>query len=369
MPRLPFELILAVIEEAQYSDCLPCCKWLRNYALVSRSWSSFAQRLLFRRITLLGGSKQCEQLVAALSGSFSSDPGHSQYLRSCVKTLIIRTMDHQPIFVDAIILCQNLYELDVRLCHAFFRSDSLHRLQHDGPRIQALHIRSAYYKTMYQLCEAFPSVQYLSLDARSTRSDCTSFEPSWKLRELRLLAIPSVAPDLIAWALSSPHSEDHLEVLHLNVPAPPPLFSESKFSKLRSLHVRDISVEDVKKMPSLEEIAFRVVHPSREILDALPSTVHHILLPSVSEVVEETIDGLVAYQDRSQHALQYLTYTRLSPGGSSVKQRDVILLRRFCGRYGVSFRLLDPPYGTISGEVTHFIFLSANLLLTIFFLD
>lgn len=351
MTRLPFELVCAVIDEAQYNDCLPCCKWLRNYALVARSWSSYAQRVLFRRITLLGGAKQCERLVAALSGSFSRDHNHALFLRRCVRTLIIRTMDHQPIFVDAILLCPNLFQLDVRLCHAWFRPEMLHRLQREGPKIQALHIRSAYYKTMYQLCEAFPSVQYLSLDARSTRSDCTSFTPSWKLRELRLLAIPSVAPDLIEWALSSPHSEDYLEVLHLNVPAPPPLFTESKFSKLKCLHVREINVDDLKKMDSLQEIAFRFIAPTRDILDVLPSTVRHILLPSVADSVEEIIDGLAAYQQRSHHVLRFLTYTRLSPGGSSVKDEDVTLLRAFCRRNNVTFRLMDPPYGTVSGEI------------------
>ncbi|KAI0790975.1 hypothetical protein C8Q75DRAFT_865216 [Abortiporus biennis] len=351
MTRLPLELAYIIIEEAQYRDCLPCCKWLRNYALVCRDWCTYSQRLLFQRITLLGGSKQCERLVAALSGSHSNDLKHTRYLRNCVRTLEIRTMDHQPIYIDAILLCPKLFELDVRLCHAWFRPEMLDRLQHEGPKIQALHIRSAYYKPMYQLCEAFSTIQYLSLDARSTRSDCTSFTPSWKLKELRLLSIPQVAPVLIEWALSSPNAQEHLEILHLNVPAPPPLFSELNFTKIRSLHVREINVEDLQRLGNLEEIAFRVFPPSREVLDALPLTVHHILLPSIVECLDEVLEGLRAYQARSSGSLHWLTYTRLSPNACSVKQKDVKSLRVFCHLNDIQFTLMDPPYGTVPGEI------------------
>ncbi|CAL1698170.1 unnamed protein product [Somion occarium] len=349
MRNIPIELVAEILSDAQYDDCLPSYKWLRNYALVCRAWCPYAQALLFRRVVLLNGSKQCERLTATLSGRYGKDIEHTAFLGRCVRTLILG-MDHQEVYIDAILLCPNLVELDVKLFHAMFRVDSLRRLK-QAAKFEALHIRSTFYRPLHQLLEASPSIQYLSLDIRSTRAGSERIRPLWKLRELRILCLPSVAPDILSWILPTSESRNSLEVLHVNETAASQIVSSTTCPNLRSLHVRSISPADLTFFPKLEELALHTLRPSGAVLSALPHTVRHLLIPSVVKGIHDVLQGIAAYQVASNGALVTLTYTRTSTSGHAMGESDVRALQQLCTPYDIEFRFMDPPYGTIRGEV------------------
>ncbi|KAJ3478953.1 hypothetical protein NLI96_g9395 [Meripilus lineatus] len=349
MPRLPTELVAKVIEEAQYDDLLPRYRWLRRYALVSREWCPYAQSLIFRRIVLVGGVEQCEKVIAALSGQLSSDAEHTAFLRGCVKTLIL-SMDHRQIYVDVLMLCTNLVELGVKLHHACFRPEALCRLK-DAPKIKALHVRSAFYKPMYQLLSVFPDIESLDLDARSMRNICEPFTPQWKLRELRLYCIPQSTLDLLSWIFSGPSSRESLEILHINNDAPSELFSDMQFPNLRSLHARSVNEEDVRRLPPLEELGLHVVPPSQQSFARLPLSIQHLLLPSTVDNVENLVEGLTVVQHTSGCSLRALTYTRSPQVERRVEEKDVRVLQLYCHQNELQFRFMDPPYGAMPGEV------------------
>ena len=352
MPYLPTELVAKVIEEAQYEDLLPRYRWLRRYALVCREWCSYAQSLIFRCIVLIGGVEQCEKVIAALSGQLSRDVAHTAFLRSCVRTLIM-SMDHRQVYIDVLMLCPNLFELGVKLHHACFRPEALCRLR-DAPKIKCLHVRSAYYKPMYQLLSIFPDIESLDLDARSMRNVCEPFIPQWKLRELRLYCIPQSTLDLLSWIFSGSDARQSLEILHINNDAPSEIFADSQFPKLRSLHVRSVDENDVGKLPYLEELALHAILPTQGALGSLPSSIQHLLLPSTIDNVENLLQGLAAFQQKPGNALRALTYTRSPQVERGIEEKDVRVLQLYCYQNGLQFRFMDPPYGTMPGEVSHF---------------
>lgn len=351
MKHLPTELIGAILQEAQSDDCLPRCRWLRNYSLVCRNWCSYAQGFLFQQVILLGGAMQASQLLASLSGVYSKDPQHTDFLRKCIRTMVVG-MDHQSVYAEVILLCPNLEDIDVRLHHASFRPDILSQLGGGVPKLEALHLRSTFWRPMYQLLEVWsPKIKYLSLNVRYIEP--MYFKPLWSLRELRLFCPSSVASELLSWILSGPNCRDTVEILHLDSFVHSNQLHEipqAVLSTVRSFHVGNIAVEDMEHLSSLEEFAIKSGTPSKEVLSLLPTTVHHLLLPCVKDCLEGVVGGLSAYQQRSGNALRVLTYTRAASEPDVWEEEDVRELQAFCHLNNVEFRFMHPPYGSITGE-------------------
>ena len=247
MKHIPIELVADILTFAQYDDCLPVYKWLRRYALVCKEWCPYGQSLLFNRVVLLNGGKQCEKFIAALSGRLSRDSEHTLFLRRSVRTLVLG-MDHQGTYVDAILLCPNLFELNVRLFHAMFRPESLHKLR-KAPRYQALYIRSTFYMPMHQLLEVSPGVEYLSLHIASVQVASQRVTLPCTLRELRIFSLPSVTSDILSWLLPTKQSRAELEVLHVNEALSSQIPKLSDFGKLRCLHIKSIASSELAFFP------------------------------------------------------------------------------------------------------------------------
>lgn len=346
---IPVELLASILSFAQYDDCLPVYKWLRRYALVCKEWCPYGQSLLFHRVVLLSGGKQCEKFITALSGRLSKDSEHTLFLRRSVRTLILG-VDHQSVYVDAILLCPNLFELNVRLFHAMFRAESLHKLR-KAPRYQALYIRSTFYMPMHQLLELSPGVKYLSLHITSMQIVSQRVALPCTLRELRIFSLPSVASDILSWLLPTKQARAELEVLHLNEASSSQISKLSDFENLRSLHVKTLTSSELIFFPRLEELALRGMPPSTAHFEALPHSLRHILLPSMEKCLHVVLQGIDTYQNSSQGSLIALTYTRSSTSGPTIEENDVQALYSSCLKHNIKFRLMDPPYGTMRGEV------------------
>lgn len=353
---IPVELIADILSYAQYEDCLPSYKWLRRYALVCKEWCPYAQALLFHRVVLLSGGKQCERFVVALSGKLSKDFEHTLFLRRSVRALSLG-MDHQGTYVDAILLCPNLFELDVRLFHAMFRAESLQKLRR-APKYEALAIRSTFYTPMHQLLEASPAVKYLSLNVVSVRIVSQHISLACQLRELRIFCLPSDTSDIISWILPTKESRAALEVLHVKEASTSQISRAtlSDFQGLRSLHVKSMAPSELLPLRHLEELALRGVAPSADHIEAFPHSLRHILIPSITRGTQEVLQGLRSYQKASNGALVTLTYTRSSTYGSTIEEDDVRAVQSFCQSHNIEFRLMDPPYGAIRGEVSYGLF-------------
>ncbi|KAM5537412.1 hypothetical protein V8D89_008931 [Ganoderma adspersum] len=356
---LPIELVLEILQEAQYDDLVPRYKWLKNYSLVCRAWSPYAQQLLFAYIALLGGADHCRTFRKILKLADARDPEHAAFLKNSVRTLGM-VIDHQHIYADVVRLCPNLRELHLSLYHASFRPDVLRRLAEGGARLKALRVKTYHYLPLFQLLSHLPGLEYLEVDCNSVLDSALTVPPlsppTWPLRHLRYTNLRRNSPPFLEWALSGPgavarKSLDVLEVIS-------PSFNLSTIaalgiaSTLRSLTVQRLfDRDDLSALTSLQEIA--VVHPSGTppTFRQLPAGIVHVVLDAITRASEcaTTVAGLAAYHERSGRSLRVLTYNRRCD--SRVDQlMDVDMLYDFCVGRGIEFRLMDPPYGFYPGE-------------------
>ena len=139
--RLPLELILPILDEAQYDDLIPRNKWLRNYSLVCRAWSVHAQRLLYTCVALLKSADHCNRLIKCMNLVESRDLERAALFKNSIRTLGM-SVDHQDIYVDVVKLCPNLQELHLILYHASFRPEVLDGLAAAGLQISALRVKA-----------------------------------------------------------------------------------------------------------------------------------------------------------------------------------------------------------------------------------
>ncbi|PIL25987.1 hypothetical protein GSI_11741 [Ganoderma sinense ZZ0214-1] len=357
---LPIELVLEVLQEAQYHDLVPRYKWLKNYALVCRAWSPYAQQLLFAYVALLGGADHCKIFRKIVALSAARDPEHAAFLKSsiCVLGMVI---DHQPFYADIVHLCPNLRELHLSLYHGSFRPDVLRSLAEGGVRLKALRVKTYHYLPMFQLLSVLPSLEYLEVDCNSVLGNTLIipplYPPAWPLRHLRYSNLRRNTHLFLEWALSGPGAvaRESLEVLEVVSPSfdPSTIATLGIAPTLRSLTLQRLfDSDDLTALTSLQEIA--VVHPSGTppTFRLLPAGVVHVALGAIPKTsgCATTVAGLAAYHERLGGSLRALTYNRKCDSSVDPPLMDVDMLYHFCAGRGIEFRLMDPPYGFYPGE-------------------
>ncbi|KAI0354310.1 hypothetical protein OH77DRAFT_1405411 [Trametes cingulata] len=353
---LPNELVIAIIEEAQYDDLLPRYKWLKRYCRVCRSWRSIAQRLLFAHVALLQGAAQCKAFRDAITSSSSNLP-HLFFLRESVRMLSL-VIDHQEVYGEVIELCPNLRELHLRVNHGFFRPHVLEHLAR-GPRIEALRLRTYHRRPSLQLLEVYQgSLVYLELDyqgvVQETPQALGSPLPNLRLRELRYYSVCRETSAFPEWVLSGP-SKDTLQVLHIKCShfQLDTLAASGVGARLLSL-TTDANCADVDLAmlaPSLRELAIESSRISPPALKRLPSGLVHISLRDISEQpYHDIVEALTTYYTQSNGSLRVLTYHRRQATEKRDAFDDVLELYSFCLAQGIEFRLFQPVYGYYAGE-------------------
>ncbi|OSD03323.1 hypothetical protein PYCCODRAFT_261971 [Trametes coccinea BRFM310] len=355
-PKLPIELWIQILHEAQYDDLLPRYRWLRRYSLVCRAWRPHAQELLFAHVSLRG-SNHCQSFQRAILSA--RDPAHGEKLRTSVRTLSI-TMDHQDIYADVLRLCPNVRELHVCMYHASFRTESLTALGAALPRtVKALRVRTYHYTALFQLLTLFPHIEYLEVDCSTVPARMPDPlplpPPRWRLRELRYANLHRGAHGFIEWALSGAGkgSRETLEALRVHCPSfNPSVLPSLGVSRLRSLTIPRVSTgDDLSVLTHIEEVWMIAPRNPGPTFIPLPSSVRHLALHPLEEGGDYAgvMSDLSAYYMRSGGNLEVLTYhRRYDEDDESVD--DIRMLHDFCAENNVEFRLMDPPYGYYAGE-------------------
>nr|VWO96046.1 Alcohol oxidase [Ganoderma boninense] len=356
---LPIEFVLEILQQAQYDDLVPRYKWIKNYALVCRAWSSYAQQLLFAYVALLRGAEHCKSFWKIIELTDARDPEHAALLRGSVRTLGM-VIDHQHFYADIVHLCPNLQELHLSLYHGSFRPEVLQSLAEVGVRLKALRVKTYHYLPLFQLLSLLPGLEYLEVDCNSVFGGALTIPPlsapAWSLRHLRYANLRRHTHLFLEWALSGPGAvaRDSLEVLEVISPSfdPSTIAALGIAPTLRSLTLQRLfDGDDLTALTSLQEIS--VVHPigTPPSFRQLPMGLVHVMLGSIANAsgCATTVAGLSEYHNRCDGSLRVLTYTRRCD--SSVDQlTDVDMLHDFCEERGIEFRLMDPPYGFYPGE-------------------
>lgn len=325
---------------------VPQYKWLKNYALVCRTWRPHAQRLLFTYAPLLGGVDHCKTFKKTIKLADARNPEHAAFLKNSIRTLGM-TLDHQEIYLDVIDLCPNLRELHLSLYHASFRPDALKRIAEVGLRLKALRVRTYHYLPLFQLLSLLPSLEYVEADCNSVLDTALVIPPltapTWQLRHLRYTNLRRNTQTFVEWALSDSGAGTRgtLDVLEIIAPSfnPSTLTSLAVAPTLRSLTVQRLfDSDDLSALTRLQEIA--IVHPggTPPTFRQLPAGVLHIVLDVIIKPSEctTTIGGLATYQERSGGSLRVLTYNRRCD--SKIDQlMDVDMLYDFVSRMESSF--------------------------------
>ncbi|KAF9019624.1 hypothetical protein BDZ89DRAFT_992366 [Hymenopellis radicata] len=115
--RFPLEIVLAIIEHAQFDDSLQVDRsLLRACSLVCTEWSTAAQKLLFRNVILRSSSD-----YASLQMAVDSTTAKGRVLGDAIRHLRVILDHNQPLglserlFAEAVLLCPNLRELNLSL--------------------------------------------------------------------------------------------------------------------------------------------------------------------------------------------------------------------------------------------------------------
>ncbi|KAI0830233.1 hypothetical protein BC628DRAFT_1408379 [Trametes gibbosa] len=361
--RIPNELIISILDDAQYDDLLPRYKWLKAYSRVCRTWRSYAQQLLFTDVALVRGAAQCKAFMDTVTST--AEPERMAFLRGCVRTLSV-VVDHQTIYTEIIELCPNLRELHLSLFHASFRSEALASLER-GPRVEALRIRAFYCKPILQLLSVYDKVHFLEVDFNSVRDETSITLEDWpvplaELKELRFTATQRPPHPFLSWALSG--SPQSMEVLHVCCPGlqVAALAESGVGPSLRSFSMPasfGCTTDLAAFAPSLQEAEFGMPLSSYilspNLFDRLPLGLVHLSLrdsDGIGQHCVRYIDSLAAYYDRAEGSLRVLSYHCRT--GDVERLVDVLPAARalfdFCRARNVEFRLFEPPYGHYARE-------------------
>ncbi len=358
MPRLPIELWIDILRDAQYDDLMPSYKSLKGYALVCRAWRPHAQRLLFTRVALPQGANHCRVFLRSIASTVDAE--HATMLTASIHTLSM-TLDHQEIYADVVEMCPNVRELRLTLYHAAFRPHILSRISRVAPSIKLLYVQPHYYSVLLQLLPLFHAVEVLDVDCSIPMQDLfpdltARVAPQWRLRELRYTNHRWETHAFVKWALSgvAAGSLKTLEALQVECPT---FFASSVCAlglpRLRSLCVDQVTEDDdFSSLKQLEEVRITLPRQPPPSFDRLPPGVKHIGLNAIDGAEREAVlSDLRAYHERAGGNLATITYQR-EVQDSEGSFDDIRALYQFCEEHAIQFRLITPSYGHYTGEVS-----------------
>lgn len=234
------EIVLSILEAAYFDASLePDVELLKNSSLVCRGWSTPSQKLLFRHVFL-----RTQTAFIAFQSAVDRSTLRGRMLGDAVTRLRV-TLDHnQPYrlshrsFARAMLLCPNLYELDLALygqCApgqdvtgapdairmarpAPSFDDGTLSLLRSGPRITALQFSnwSDNSQSASQLLDVWPSLKSVvlkGLPPSSPSASASSLPFRCALHELRMNFQASPSLDFVQWLLHN--SATTLRILEL----------------------------------------------------------------------------------------------------------------------------------------------------------
>jgi hypothetical protein len=359
---IPLEIVLAILEAAYYDDNLETNDvLLRNCALVSRAWSAPAQKLLFRNVTLRKYNA-CLAFRSAVDRSTS----RGRMLGDAVVRMRVVLDHNQPFgisqrsFASAVILCPNLYELNLslygrgepgedivglpdvsRMRRPAPSFDSLTlSLLRSGPPITALQFSnwSENTQSINQLLEIWPTLKSLVVSGTPPQLPFPTSQPfPCALEELRMNFQTAPSIDFMEWLLH--YSAKSLRILELEREPSSELLNhlvEAHGATLQSLALPACGSHEhalvVQKCRQLRE--FKIENPwaSPMVYRKLPAVLQHVALGLDRDTALQPVLDIV----KTRTSLRVVTL-HIWDGGEHHPQLPA--LRMACSYQGVELRL------------------------------
>lgn len=300
------ELVMSILEAA-YDDHEPVTysALLKNASLVCKGWSSVAQKLLFRNVTL---SNQTAYI--AFQEAVDRATPRGCMLGDAVVRMKVVLDQNQPYrlshrsFARAVSLCPNLYELSVSLygegapgtdivgvpdasrmkrSAPSFDERTLAALR-AGPKISALQFCnwSDNSTSLLQLLDVWPSLSSLDISGTTPQLPSDTVEPfPCALRELRTNFQLSPSIEFMRWLLH--HSTGTLRVLDLAREPTPDMLDylvSEHGSTLESLGLPTCGTHEsaaaVRKCAELKELKIESAWAAPMLYKSLPRGMQHL---------------------------------------------------------------------------------------------
>lgn len=324
---MPMEIVMTILESAYEGEDVPAYNaLLKNTSLVCKNWSSVAQKLLFRNVTLTNQT-------AAIAFQQAVDRANPRgcYLGDAVVRMKVvldqkqrYRLSHKS-FARAVSLCPNLYELSVSLYGEgapgldIIGSPDASRMKRSapsfdertldilraGPQISALQFCnwSDNSSSLLQLLDVWPSLTSLDISGTTPQLERDNAEPfPCVLRELRTNFQSSPSMEFMRWLLHN--SVGSLKVLDLaREPHPDMLeyFISEHGATLESLSLPTCGTHEaaaaVRRCAALRELKIEGAWASPRVYQTLPAGLQHLafsvdsdtaLLPVIQAIKRST---------------------------------------------------------------------------------
>jgi hypothetical protein len=308
MATVPIELIIKILENAYYKEALhpdPDYTTLCACALVCPAWSSYAQQLLFRFVSLCirddddeRAELRNESFLQAIDSSTDRGRTLASWVRNLSVVLSVTTHDASispTILFNILTSCSRLYELTIETRGLYeLNANHLAKFKDIAPNITIRSVKllraSVQSPILCQLLSIWPSVQFLTVGTEMV----TSPPPkpcNLQLYELVLRRTPTEA--LLEWFLST--SLNTLRVLSLFDPPSQTIRSIlSKYAphlqSLRLFHYNLNTIAFLRLCMNLEELI--LVHvPDHFVAENLPASIEHF---GFSDVARKSLKRVVS---------------------------------------------------------------------------
>lgn len=306
--HMPMELVLAILEAAYYdNDLQPNDKLLKDCALVCRDWSTPAQRLLFRSVSL-----RTHTAYLAFQDAVDRSTERGCMLGDSVVRMRAVLDHNQPYrlsprsFAHAVTLCPNLYELNIALYGCgdpgqdiigapdvsrmrrpapSFDEETLTLLK-SGPKITALQFSnwSENQQSITQLLDVWPTLKSLVVSGTPPQLPSVSSAPfPCALDELRMNFQSPPSIDFMKWLLHN--STDTLRILELEREPSSEMLDylvDAHGATLQSLALPACGSHEhalaVQKCQQLREIKIENPWASPMVYRKLPDVLQHVAL-------------------------------------------------------------------------------------------
>ncbi|KAI0315645.1 hypothetical protein OF83DRAFT_1084820 [Amylostereum chailletii] len=356
--QLPLELVIKILEEEYLltlTGAAPIHDTLAACALVCRSWTPIARRLLYHSIYILSGN-----IRTILSRTLTSNTSIGCNIRalevhiSSSPTSNGRSLS-QTDFVRLLGSCRRLYELTVRV--AYFRLTPVASKQLKALRlpVRAFHIHLSIEGTdvFYSFLSIWPSIRFLGIygcapgDPPRHRSPLTLYELRYEIN----VTLP-IASQLFSWLLPLNPDQRHI--------APPTTTTITTTTALRVLKVaqdlpvgvdatlvayapgiRSLTVWNLPpkhvmaRFVRLEELA--LIHPPWNLAeDALPPTLEHVAFSTYWSIQPNILENIRRLAAGALPRLRQITLDE-----DAQRERAFAALRAACDVRGVALELRD----------------------------
>lgn len=336
---------------------------LKNASLVCKDWSSVAQKLLFRNVTL-----RTQTAYIAFQEAVDRETLRGRILGDAVVRMKVVLDQNQPYrlshrsFARAVSLCPNLYELGVALYGEgapgmdIVGAPDASRMKRSmpsfdertlavlraGPQIKALQFSnwSDNSDTLLQLLDVWPSLTSLDISGTTPQLPNHTVEPfPCALRELHTNFQSSLSVEFLQWLLHN--SRESLRVLDLaREPSPNMLdyLLSEHGSTLESLSLPACGTHEgaaaVQKCAELRELKIESAWAAPMLYKTLPRGIQHLALGVDADTpLQPVLQAIKRSVDLRVVTMQ------LWHGGD--KHPNLAAIKIACGVKGIQLRLTN----------------------------